>query len=120
MADLWDLVQKAYAFPIYAIPAFFFALSSREKYVMATSAPISAHPRAASYPIPRVFDAPMTTTTFPLRLNSSVRFSLLGIEMGILIVQGERSETVEESSGCGLNGLKGSEQKQTRSRGSYL
>ena len=35
-------------------------------------APSSAHPRAASMPIPCELEAPVTTTTLPLRLNRSI------------------------------------------------
>jgi len=48
---------------------------------MATSAPISAHPRAASIPIPLGPEAPVTTTTFPLREKRSWRELALGISI---------------------------------------
>ena len=53
---------------------------------MATSAPISAQPRAASVPMPVAPEAPVTTTTLPLRLRSSLRESDLGGSMGMMAV----------------------------------
>ena len=46
---------------------------------------ISAQPRAASMPIPRGPEAPVTTTTFPLREKRSMRDSALGTVIGILM-----------------------------------
>ena len=53
---------------------------------MATSAPISAQPRAASVPMPVGPEAPVTTTTLPLRLKSSLRESDFGGSMGMMAV----------------------------------
>lgn len=52
--------------------------------MIAKSAPISAQPRAASIPIPLGPEAPVTTTTFPLRENISARESVFGIPIGML------------------------------------
>lgn len=68
--------------------AFFSPPSGREEYVMATLAPISAQPRAASMPIPLGPEAPVTITTFPLRLKSSRRESALGMLIMMTVVQG--------------------------------
>jgi len=65
--------------------------------VMARLAPISAHPRAASIPIPLGPDAPVTTTTLPFKLNKSVRDSALGIEIGM--VCGDEFEFMKEEVG---------------------
>ena len=54
---------------------------------MATSAPISAHPRAASVPIPVGPEAPVTMTTLPLRLRRSLRWSALGTSTGMIAVE---------------------------------
>ena len=66
------------------------ALSSpplaREAYVMARSAPISAQPRAASMPMPMGPEAPVTTTTLPLRLKRSWMESAAGTSMGMVTV----------------------------------
>ena len=53
---------------------------------MATSAPISAQPRAASMPMPMGPEAPVTTTTLPFRLKRSWRESALGTSMGMMAV----------------------------------
>lgn len=53
---------------------------------MATSAPISAQPRAASVPMPVGPEAPVTTTTLPLRLKRSLRESALGGSIGMMAV----------------------------------
>ena len=52
--------------------------------MIATSAPISAQPRAASVPMPVGPEAPVTTTTLPLRLKSSLRESDLGGSIGMV------------------------------------
>lgn len=51
---------------------------------MATSAPNSAQPRAASVPIPVGPEAPVTMTTFPLREKRSLREVEAGTGIGIL------------------------------------
>ena len=53
---------------------------------MARSAPISAQPRAASMPMPMGPEAPVTTTTLPLRLKSSWMESAAGTLMGMVTV----------------------------------
>lgn len=61
--------------------------SARLKYVNAMFAPSSAQPRAASIPMPWGPDAPVTTTTFPLRLRRSRSSSEVAGSLGMLNIE---------------------------------
>ncbi len=77
---------------------------------MATLAPISAQPRAASIPIPLGPEAPVTTTTLPLREKRSMRDSALGIPIGMLAVCVSELRCVRKR--CSTKGCKSGRKKR--------